>query len=254
VTRGYPVEPLPSDPTDHPHQKGLWVGSEHLSNMDFWENDSSYHRPNMGRIAFKDVLDTRVEQDRGSFTMLSDWISLEGETVLSEKRKMIFYAEPSTCRMFDVELELKAKRKVVFEDHHDSVIGMRLGPAFDEKNGGLPMNAQGEIGEAHVRGQRSEWIDWQTNLDGERVGVALMDHPTNYSWPTRWHVRSLGLLVASPFAQHDYDPGATDNSKALDAGETLRLRYRVLIHPVAMDVATVYREFAARELTLSSLQ
>lgn len=246
VTRGYPVEPLETDPTDHPHQKGLWVGSEHLSNMDFWENDSSYKRPHMGRVVFKDVLESHAEADRGSFTILADWINEHGESVLTEKRKIIFYAEPANSRMFDVELELKPKQEVTFEDHHDAVIGIRLGPAFDEKNGGRPVNAQGLTGEAKVRGQRSEWVDWGTDLEGEAVGVALLDHPSNYSFPTRWHVRSMGLLVASPFAQRTYDPEAADNSKTLGAGETLRLRYRVLIHPKSVDVAAAYREFASQ--------
>ena len=246
VSRGFPVEPLPDDPTDHPHQKGLWVGSEHLSGMDFWENDPSYHRPNMGTIVFKDVLNTRQEDGQGSFTMLSEWISLEGEPVLTETRTMTFYAAPRDCRMFDVDLHLRAKRAVTFEDHHDSVIGIRLGPAFDEKNGGRPVNAQGGAGERGTRGQRSEWVDWQANLDGEKVGVALMDHPSNFAFPTRWHIRSMGLLVASPFAQHDYWALAPDSGKTLKAGEELHLRYRILIHPATADVAAVFKEFSAK--------
>jgi hypothetical protein len=246
VSRGFPVEPLPNDLTDHPHQKGLWVGAEHLSGMDFWENDPSYHRPNMGAIVFKDVLDTKQEAGQGSFTILADWVSLEGESVLTETRTMTFYSEPRDCRMFDVDLHLRAKKAVKFEDHHDAVIGMRLGPAFDEKNGGHPVNAQGLVGEAGTRGQRSEWIDWLTELDGEKIGVALMDHPSNFAFPTRWHIRSMGLLVASPFAQHDYAPGAPDGGKTLAAGEELHLRYRVLIHPYKVDVAALFKEFSEK--------
>src|SRR6187402_2472414 len=45
VTRAYPVDKSPEpEPTDHPHQKGLWMGVERLSGMDFWENDRSYTR------------------------------------------------------------------------------------------------------------------------------------------------------------------------------------------------------------------
>jgi hypothetical protein len=245
VTRGFPVEPVAGDPTDHPHQKGLWVGAEHLSGMDFWENDPSYQRPHMGAIVFKDVLDTKSEAGWGSFTMLSDWVSLEGESVLSETRKMTFYAEPKGCRMFDVDLRLRAKKDLTFEDHHDAVIGIRLGPAFDEKNGGLAVNAQGEEGETKARGRRSEWVDWRTTLEGETVGVALMDHPLNFGFPTHWHIRGMGLLVASPFAQHDYSAEAADGGKTLHAGEELHLRYRVLIHPAAVDVRRIYKEFAA---------
>ena len=42
VTRAYPVDrSTEEEPTDHPHQKGLWMGVEHLRGMDFWENDKS---------------------------------------------------------------------------------------------------------------------------------------------------------------------------------------------------------------------
>ena len=35
VTRGFPVEPLPGDSTDRPHQRGLWIGAEHVSGGGF---------------------------------------------------------------------------------------------------------------------------------------------------------------------------------------------------------------------------
>jgi len=246
VTRGFPVAPEPGDPTDHPHQKGLWVGSEHLSGMDLWENDPSYHRPRMGKIVFKDFSNVKNGSTEGGFTMIADWMSPEGDPVVTETRTITFYAALSDVRLFDIDLNLKARRGVTFEDHHDSVIGIRLGPAFDEKNGGKAINAGGREGEQGTRGERSSWVDWQTTLNGEKVGVAMMDHPGNFGYPTRWHIRAMGLMVASPFAQHDYLPSAPDGSKVLKTGEELHLRYRVLIHPLSTDVENFFEEFAAK--------
>ena len=31
VTRGFPDEKIAGEPTDHPHQRGMWIGYEHLS-------------------------------------------------------------------------------------------------------------------------------------------------------------------------------------------------------------------------------
>src|SRR2546428_12070501 len=44
VTRGFPDDPLPGDPTDRPHLRGLIIGHEEVSTpsggeLDFWEND-----------------------------------------------------------------------------------------------------------------------------------------------------------------------------------------------------------------------
>src|SRR5437667_12059286 len=34
VTRAFPMEQVPGEPTDHPHQRGVWIGAEHLSGID----------------------------------------------------------------------------------------------------------------------------------------------------------------------------------------------------------------------------
>ncbi|MGA2183420.1 MAG: PmoA family protein [Bryobacteraceae bacterium] len=243
VTRGFPVDPQPGDPTDHPHQRGLWVGAEKLSGMDFWENDPSYKRPQMGRIEWQE-LTAAVDGDRkGTLSFVANWISEEGSVVVVERRRMIFYSEPANCRMFDVELELEARRRIVFEDQDDALIGMRLNPSFDQRRGGRLVNAEGLAGEEGVRGQRSAWIDWTADLDGEKIGVAVFDHPANFNHPTRWHVRSFGFLDANPFAQRAFDKAAPDGSHPLEKGEKLRMRYRILIHPAGADLKQFYKEF-----------
>jgi hypothetical protein len=244
ITRGFPVDPQPGDPTDHPHQRGLWVGAEKLSGMDFWENDPTYTRPNMGHIVWQDLTAAINGDKKGTLSFVANWVSEKGSLVLVERRKMVFYSEPSDCRMFDVELELEARQRVVFEDHDDALMGMRLNPAFDQKRGGRLVNAEGGVNEEGVRGKRSPWIDWTTDLGGEKIGVAIFDHPSNYNYPTRWHVRSFGFLDANPFAQREFDKSLPDGSHPLEKGEKLRMRYRILIHPAGTDVKPFYKRFA----------
>ncbi len=247
VTRGFPVDPVPGDPTDHPHQRGLWIGAEHLSGMDFWENDPSYKRPNMGRIEFKDLTGAVDGKDNGTLSFVASWISKEEKVVVIERRSMIFYSQPADCRMFDVDLELEAKEPVKFEDHHDALIGIRLGPAFDENQGGMPVNAAGETGEEGVRGKRSPWVDWTAEVNGEKVGVAIFDNPSNWNYPARWHVREMGLMTANPFAQRDFDHAAADGGFTLERGKKIHFKYRILIHPADADVAGFYREYSRPE-------
>ena len=38
VTRGFPLNPKPDDPTDHPHHIGLWFNFENVNGLDFWNN------------------------------------------------------------------------------------------------------------------------------------------------------------------------------------------------------------------------
>ncbi|WP_321473154.1 PmoA family protein [uncultured Paludibaculum sp.] len=247
VTRSYPVdESVEKEPTDHPHQKGLWMGTERLSGMDFWENDSSYVRPRMGRIVFKDVTKLENGATAGKLRFRAAWINLEGTPVVDEDRTMTFYARRGAAHVMDVDLMLTAIVPVTFEDHQDAVIGMRLRPAFDEVNGGMAVNAEGLRGEKQARGKASRYMFWNTRIKEETVGVAILDHPENYSFPARWHLRSFGLLCANPFARKIFDKEAPSAAKALRAGETLRLRYRVLVYSGAFDIESEWRDYSAK--------
>ena len=249
LTRGFPLEPVPGDPTDHPHQVGLWTGSEQTNGMDFWENDPSYHRPRMGKIVFQDVTRAEGGVQSGTLAYSADWISPEGEKVISEKHTLRFFSAGPRATGIDVDFVLTARAPgpVVLEDHQDAVIGVRLGPSFDEKNGGYPENAEGFRGEASIRGRASRWVDWKAKVNGETVGLAILDHPANLNAPARWHLRSFGFLACNPFARQAFDPTAPSGEKKLNSGESLHLRYRILAHDGAVDVKAAYSEFAAGE-------
>src|SRR3954463_11809475 len=38
VSRGFPLNPLPGEPTDHPHHIGMWLNYENVNGLDFWNN------------------------------------------------------------------------------------------------------------------------------------------------------------------------------------------------------------------------
>ena len=246
VTRGFPVDPLPGDATDHAHQRGLWSGSERVNgNMNFWENDPTYKRPHMGRIDFMDLTGAVQGDERGTLSLVAHWITEDGKFVLIDRERFTFYAKPENCRMFDVELEYEATdQKFVFEDHKDAVLGLRLGLPFDDHYGGKLVNAEGKVNEPEVYGKRSRWLDWTATLDGEKVGVAIFDHPSNHGYPTRWTVRAMGLMFANPFAGRSVDPTAAPGGYTLEPGQKIQLRYRLLIHPAGMDVDKEQTEFA----------
>lgn len=244
VTRGFPIDPVEGDPGDHPHQKGLWMGTERINGMDLWENDTSYNRPRMGRIAFRDVSRLASGKDRGELGFRADWLSPESDVLVNEDRVMIFHSGIPNAHVVDVDVTLTARKAVTFEDHQDAVIGVRLHPAFDEKNGGMAMNAEGFRGEAGIRGRASKYVDWRTTMGKDTAGVAILDHPENLSSPARWHIRSFGFFTANPFARRAFDPNAASAAKTLNPGEKLRLRYRVIVYSGRFDVESSWREFS----------
>jgi len=57
-----------------------------------------------------------------------------------------------------------------------------------------------------------------------------MDHPGNLNHPCYWHARDYGLVGTNPFARAAFEKGQPADGYTQKAGETLRFRYRVLIH------------------------
>jgi len=75
-------------------------------------------------------------------------------------------------------------------------------------------------------------VDYTTTLKGQRVGVAIFDHPENPKYPTYWHARGYGLCAANPFGEHDFhNDKSREGSVTIPKGGELEFRYRVMIHP-----------------------
>ena len=191
-----------------------------------------------------DVSDVHNGADEGRFTIRAKWLSPMGDNPIVETRTMTFGAPSPDQRTIDIDLRLTAKSTVTFADNHDAILGLRLAKEFEEAQGGKAVNAEGVTGWERLRGARSAWVDWRATVGGEEVGVAVMDAPTNFRFPTPWHVRDYALLFASPFAFRDYKPTAQDGSLTLKPGDELKLRYRILVHSGAVDMKAAFHDFA----------
>ena len=264
ILRGFPVNPLPGDSTDRPHQRGVWMGTEGLKGPsgleDFWENDPLYPQEHKGAIAFQELTGATDGNDRGVLSFVSHWISNEGQLWVVDRRKMTFYSKPAGCRMLDIDIELEAREPVTFEDVQDGVLGFRLALAFDDHYGGRVVNAEVAVNEEGIRGRRSAWLDWTAELDpkeyqtsphghGEKIGIAVFDHPSNLNYPSRWQVKDFGDFSVNPFAGQifqKFDKTAQKAAYAMKRGDKLRLRYRILIHPAELKVDGFFKEWISQ--------
>jgi len=260
VTRGFPVAPLPGDSTDRPNHRGLTIGAQRVRGptglffwgQNFFDNDPSNAGPDKGTIAFQEITGLQSGEDSGTLSLVAHWISHEGQVWLIERRQMTFYSKPADCRMFDIDLELEAAAEVTFGDYQSSLVALRLDLPFDEHYGGRAVIAAGGVNEAEVRGRRSPWLDWSATLrNGEKVAVAMIDHPENLDHPARWQVRAKGFFMANPFGRQTFarfDPTAADENgeHTLKRGDKLRLRYRVVIRPAERELDGFWREYAGR--------
>jgi hypothetical protein len=176
-----------------------------------------------------------------------NWNGPDGKTILRENRVMTFISKPA-LRVIDFDIILTAPEKVVFGDTKEGAFAIRLADALAEKNGtGKMVNAEGAEGMKNVWGKRSNWVDYFGTLEGEQLGVAIFDHPSNPHHPTYWHSRDYGLFALDPFGQHAFDESAPESHWTVEAGGSLHFRWRVVIHsgdPASAHIAELYQQYA----------
>jgi len=246
VTRRFPMEKVEGESKDHLHHRGLWFSYDDVNGIKFWENDPSYTKGTIGKIVTRKA---ELKDGAGAKTlkMIADWNDASGKAVLVESRTMTFYSDP-TLRTIDFDITLTASEKVVFGDTKEGAFAIRLADALAEKKGtGKMVNAEGLEGMKDVWGKRSNWVDYSGAIDGEKLGVAIFDHPSNPGHPVRWHSRDYGLFALNSWGQHAFDASVEESHVTLTPGASLRFRWRVVIHPgdaASAHIADLYTAFA----------
>jgi len=233
MTRPYPLtsEPIPENVAkDHPHHTSLWVAHGDVNGVDNWSISEKagwiVHR------AFEEVVSGPVV---GHFRERLDWTDRDKRPVMAEIRTVRVWNLPEDHRMLDLDLAFEATYgKVEFGDTKEGgLCAARMRPEFraDGKGGakGRLVNSNAQIGKG-AWGQKADWVDASGPVGGRTIGFAIFDHPGNLRHPTTWHARTYGLLTANPFGLSHFTGKREKGDYTLEAGKTLRQRYRVYFH------------------------
>jgi hypothetical protein len=251
MTRNYPMkEDVDNEARDHPHQKSLWFTHDDVNGVHFWlEYPREGSELKGGRIVQREM---RIEGN--SIRSENDWTAPGGKPVCSDSRVLTFGATPAG-RFIDFAITIRGSHgDVVFGDTKEGTMAIRTHPMLrlqtDEKRGnhtakGNAINSEGIAGKA-IWGQRAKWVDYWAAIEGETVGIAIFDHPSNPRHPTWWHARHYGLVAANPFGIHDFEkkPEGSGDMK-IKAGDSITLRYRFLFHRGDFKEADISGEYAA---------
>jgi hypothetical protein len=251
VTRKYPMESVAGESRDHPHHRGLWIGYGDVNGVNFWENELNVPNTDtqtpkqQGRIVLRELNAIKPGKKSGAIAATFEWRAPDGTQLMAEQRVMTFYAESET-RTVDIDATFTAKERVQFADTKEGFFAIRLADSMAGKTGGVITNSAGAQTEKQVWGKRADWVDYDGVVEGQKVGVAIFDHPANYNHPPRWHARDYGLFAVNPFGLKDFDPQAAEQGgHVLAAGQAMRFRYRVMVHPstTPKKIANWYAEY-----------
>jgi hypothetical protein len=226
MTRVFPMGKGIKEREDHPHQRSIWFTHGDVNGISFW-----HEMPGGGTIAHREFL--KVESGpKAVIVTRNDWIAPDGKKVCEDTRALAFGHDGDT-RWIDFDVTLKASEgPVKFGDTKEGTMGVRVAETIkvDAKQGGRIVNSDGKI-DKDAWGKPAAWVDYYGPVDGQTVGLAILNHPSSFRFPTCWHVRSYGLFAANPFGLHDFTGSKdVDGSYTLQAGSALTLRYRMLFH------------------------
>jgi hypothetical protein len=227
MTRAYPMKKDdPSEKKDHPHHRSMWFTHGDVNGIDFWTEKT-------GNGTTKHREFAKLESGKtGLIVTNNDWLSSDGKRQFEDKRTLRFGADADS-RWIDFDIVIQALDKpVTFGDTKEGTFGLRLAETIsvDAKQGGQIVNSNGEL-DNKTWGKAADWVDCHGPLDGQTVGIAILNHPSSFRYPTYWHVRSYGLFAANPFGLRDFSGDKKKNGfYTIQPGERITLRYRVLFH------------------------
>ncbi len=250
-TRAYPmIKDAEGEDHDHPHQRSFWFTHGDVNGYDFWASDPiNKANPKFGSIHETSRNAEVAGAAVGLLVTTDDWIGPDGKKICDDVRSIYFY-NTKGARVIDFDITINASAgPVTFGDTKEGMFGLRVASSMDVVKGKTPqagtkiINAEGITDDA-AWGKASPWVDYVGPVDGKTVGVAILNHPRSFRYPTTWHVRPYGLFAANPFGGKDFK---VDGYRAhtIPEGQSIRFGYRVILHEGDTTAARVAESFKA---------
>ncbi len=256
VTRSFPMlTDIAGEDHDEPHQRAMYFAHGSINGFDFWGEAafprwSNHSVATFGRTVFRKLDEIFGGLDSGTLGATFDLLAPDGKAIAQENQAYTFRGDERS-RIIDCEFTIHATHAAVkVGDTKEGTFAIRVVKGLDSPPGRM-VNSNGAAGEKAIWGKRADWVDYDGNVSGEEVGIAIFDHPENFRHPTYWHARGYGLLAANPFGLRKFAHDRRQNgSYTIPTGDSLTLRYRVFIHHGdyrEAKVAQAYTEYAALE-------
>ena len=235
-------------PKDHPWHRAVWFSWKYLDGVNYWNWEGKSKQPiPPGRTVPVGKETVSLEADRARIAMNLHYTT-DGRTVMKEKREIIIRVPRNDgSYTMDWQATFTAAEKDVVLDR--TPIPGQPGGAGHGGYAGLSFRGAASLKEMHSidsegrrdmqsHGKTARWLDYHAVIDkkGRTAGVAVFDHPANFRHPSPWYISFGGMPYFSP-AVIFHKP------HTLSAGDTLTLRYRILVHPGRGDPQVLDREY-----------
>jgi hypothetical protein len=264
MTRNFPMKKVEGEETDHVHHRGLWYGHGAVNGIDFWTDGK-------GRIVHRGFDMISSGENFGIIKSSNDWVAADGKIICTDTRDVRIRIQPDNQRIVDFKITLHASHgPLTLGDTKEGMMAIRVAESMrltkQTPRGQKPIPGLGHIinsegnHDAEAWGKRAAWCDYHGPVNGRTVGVAILDHPKNPSFPTWWMARDYGLFTANAFGKHEFEKleDKTAGEIRVPDGQSLTFLYRFIFHEgdeVEGKIAEQAREFTgAPRGTLPAVQ
>jgi hypothetical protein len=206
----------------------LWIGHPSVDGVAFGEPECPSFEPNpeekqgVGQRITTEMMARRGSQSVG-FQQECVWTAPDGRRLLRETCTVRVTSGPSDGGILDLTLQLSAPedRPVLLGLTEVALLRMRVVPALFPAGGGQLRNSAGGDGVEAIQGQSAAWCGCTGVVQGETVGMVLMDHPGNLRHPPLWAASNEGVLGLSPLWGRE---------REITPAQPLLLRFRLHTH------------------------
>ena len=203
-----------------PHHRSLWLGCDKLNGANYWQGGLEH-----GQIVSGGP---RVASSSPTSAVIEDacvWAVGGKDPDMADTRRFTITVAGPRLWTLDADIEWKAVKPVTVQKTNHSLFAIRSAADIAPTGGGTLRNSEGQAGEKATYGKPARWcaIYGRRAIPGADIveGIALFDHPQNPWDNCPWFTRDYGNISPTPFQW-------LDKPWQLEAGQSVRLRYRVV--------------------------
>lgn len=216
-----------------PHHSSLFFGCDKVNGGNYWQEG-------LERGQIISLRADIVESGNNKVVIETEniWRRPNANSPIKDFRKITISAPSKELFQIDFDVTMEMLMDVTIDKTNHSLFSGRMDADLAVTNGGTMINADGDKGEKGTFGKKSPWIDFYGKRGDKIEGMAIMQHPSNDWYPSPWFTRDYGFFSPTPM----YWP-ENDKETTLKKGQTIKLKYRVLVHNGDVTTAKIAEQF-----------
>ncbi len=172
---------------NYPHHSSLFFGCDRVNGGNYWQEGIE-----RGQIV---SLRINILETGGEKAVIENeciWKREQADAPIKDKRRITVSAPSAEKFQIDFDITMEMLMDVTIEKTNHSLFSARIDPDLAVINGGTMIDSEGNSGEKGTFGKSAGWIDCYGRRMNKSEGIAILQHPSNYWYP------SCGGVITPP--------------------------------------------------------